>query len=113
MDITQFLGTATLKIADLKDGSIKAMITDVSIGKYNKPDLTLDDGSRLSCNITHARVLARHYGIDTDNWIGKAVQLSIGPLRFQGQEQDAILVRPLSPPLEKKSPRRKPTTDEF
>jgi hypothetical protein len=108
MDISKFLGAAFLKVADLKDGPTKVTITDVTIGKYDKPDLTFDDGTRLSCNVTNTRALARHYGIETDNWIGKQIELSVGPVEFQGKEQEAILARPISPPLEQKPmPKRK------
>jgi hypothetical protein len=115
MDISKFLGAGVFrKVADLKDGPINVTITNVQIGKFDKINLGFNDGSRLSCNTTNCRALARAYGTESDAWVGQEVELFVGLVEFQGREQEAILVRPVSPPLEKKpAPKKlKPDFDD-
>ena len=113
MDLSQFLGTSFLKIADLKDGPIKVRIVEVQVGQYSRPDLTFDDGSKLSCNVTNARVLARHYGVTSEDWLDKEVELRVGEIDFKGAPQEAILVKPISPPVTNKPPKPKKGSGGF
>jgi hypothetical protein len=105
MDMSQYAGGKYLKVADLKEsGPLRATIVEVGISeKYAKPELTLDDGSILSCNATNTLRLIRAYGAESDDWIGKEIELDIGEVDYQGQPQEAILVNPISPPLETKT----------
>ena len=107
MEMSRYSGAAFLKIGDVKQGPIRVTITDVRIGKYDKPDLTFDDGSRLSANVTNCRALSRAYGTDSDVWVGKEVELYLGEIEYQDKMQETVLVKPVSPPLEKKSPKPK------
>jgi hypothetical protein len=108
MDMREFIGSAFLKPGDVKDGPIKVAITDIVEGKFGKPDLVFDDGTRLSCNVTNARVLARAYGTDSKDWIGKEVELSLGETEYQGQPKASVLVKPISPPIKKAVPNDPP-----
>jgi len=115
MDLSKFLGSAFLKPVDL-DEPIRVTIVDVLIGKYDKPDLVLSDGSKLSCNTTNARVLARAYGTESNDWLNKEVELRRGSIEFNGKPQDTILITPISPPLEagkKAVPKVKPKKAVF
>jgi hypothetical protein len=106
MDMRKYSGSVFLKPEDLRDGPITVTITDVSEGKYDKPNLHFKDGSRLSINTTNNRVLVRAYGHDSDDWVGKQIELTVGEVEFQGKIQDSILVNPISPTIEnKKSPK--------
>jgi hypothetical protein len=105
MDMSQYAGGKYLKVADLKEsGPLRATIVEVGISeKYAKPELTLNDGSILSCNATNTLRLIRAYGAESDDWIGKEIELDIGEVDYQGQPQEAILVDPISPPLQTKA----------
>jgi hypothetical protein len=113
IDVTKYLGAAFLKTEDVAAGPLRVTIVDVVDGKYDKPDIIFDDGTRLSSNVTNTRILARAYGAtSTADWIGKEIELSLGEVKFQDKTQVSILVRPISPPIEKKSPlKQKPGGD--
>ena len=80
------------------------VIESVTEGKFDKPDLTFDDGTRLSLNVTNTRILARAYGTDSADWIDKEIELNVGETEYQGKLQESILVKPISPPIEKRPP---------
>lgn len=82
------------------------------IGPLGKPDLTFDDNTRLSVNTTNVRTLARAYGVESDDWIDKQVELVIGEIKYDGKMNEAILVKPISPPIENKAPPKKPDFDD-
>jgi hypothetical protein len=65
MDMRKYTGTAYLKVGDVRAGPIRAVISDVEIGKFDKPDAVFEDGSKLSINATNARELCRAYGADS------------------------------------------------
>jgi hypothetical protein len=113
MDMSKYLGSAFLKVGDVKAGLIRSVVADITEGKYGKPDVTFDDGTRLSLNVTNTRILARAYGTDDADWIGKEIELYLGKIDYQGEPQESILVKPISPPIEKKPPpkRRKGIDD--
>lgn len=115
MDISKFAGSVFLKVENIKaSGPIRVTIVDVTEGLYDRPDLSFDDGTTLSCNVTNARALARAYGWESDDWKGKEVELAVGEIPYQGKPQESILVKPISPPIENKAPpkpRPKPDFD--
>jgi hypothetical protein len=103
-----------LKPDDVREGPVQVTITDISEGKYDKPDIDFDDGTRLSLNATNSRVLARAFGYDSDDWIGKRIELALGEVEFKGQMQESIIVRPISPaPAERKAPPAPPKRREL
>lgn len=105
MDITKYLGSAFLRVGDVKvNGPIRMVIESVTEGKFDKPDLTFDDGTRLSLNVTNTRTLARAYGTDGAGWIGKEIELYLGETEYEGKLQESILVKPISPSIEKRPP---------
>ena len=104
MDMSTYVGNVFLKVEDIKaSGPIEVTITDVSEGRYGKPDLTFDDGSRFSLNTTNSRALARAYGTDSDDWVDKKITLTLGKIPYNGVPQDAIVVSPTSPAPETKA----------
>jgi hypothetical protein len=112
MDMFKYVGGRFLKVDDIKaNGPVRVKIVDVSEGRYDKPDLTFDDGSKLGCNATNGSALARAYGFDSDDWINKEVELVVGEIPYQGKPQAAILVKPITPPIENKKP-PKPDFDD-
>ena len=105
MDMSKYIGGLFLKVDDIKvNGPVRVRISDLSEGRFDKPGLTFDDGTRLSCNTTNGRVLTRAYGFESDDWIDKEVELVVGEIQYQGKPQEAILIKPISPPIESKAP---------
>jgi hypothetical protein len=86
MDVSKYLGNAFHKVGDVKvNGPIRLVITSAAEGQFDKLDLTFDDGTRLSLNVTNTRALARAYGTDDADWIGKEIELTVGEIEYQGQ----------------------------
>ena len=113
MDVSKFIGNMFLKAEHVKaSGPIRVRITSILEGQFGKLDLAFNDGSQLSLNATNCRTLARSYGSESDDWIGKEVQLTLGEIPYRGQPQEAILVTPISPPIENKGPPKPELDDE-
>jgi hypothetical protein len=113
MDMAKYFGCVFLKVEDIRvSGPIRVRITDVSEGRFGKPNLTFHDKTQLSLNATNARVLARAYGIDSDDWLNKEVELEVGEIQYQGKPQDIILLKPISPPIESKASPKQDLDDE-
>jgi hypothetical protein len=105
----KFLGKAFLKLADVKvNGPLRLFTANASEGQYGKLDLEFDDHTVLSLNVTNTRAMARAYGDDYDEWGGKEVELVIGEVEFEGKPTESIVLKPLSPAIEKKPPPPKP-----
>ena len=108
MDVTKYMGAAFLKLGDVKvNGPLKLTITDVKEGKYDRPDVSTTAPDWAS-NVTGTRNLVRAWGVDTDTWIGKEVELSVGET---DKMEEMIVVTPISPaiPREDRSPPPKPS----
>lgn len=108
MDVSQFVESGFLKVADLAGGTRQCVIASVRPGKFERPDMEFQDGCVLSLNATNMKILANAYGIETDDWIGKAVELYPGKTEFQGQQRDSVLIQPVSPAIPFDQ-RKKPT----
>ena len=106
MDMRKFTGSAFLKVDNLKDGPRVEMIVAVTEGSYGRPVLKFEGGTCLSLNTTNVKTLVRAYGDNSADWIGTEVELYVGQTKYQGEYQDSILVRPISP--EKSQAERSP-----
>jgi hypothetical protein len=105
-DMSKYMGSRFLKVADVKEsGPFQAKIVAVEISeKFDKPEVNLDDGSVLSLNATNVGRLVRAYGANSNDWIGKAIELSVGEVEYQDKPVETILVKAVSPPVENKAP---------
>ena len=63
-------------------------------------------------NVTNTRVLSRTYGTDSEKWVGKEVELVTGNVDFQGGPREIVLIKPISPPIEKAKPKRGDDLDD-
>jgi hypothetical protein len=113
MDIRDQINSGFLKVADLADGPQRHVIQSVRPGNFGKPDVKFEAGSILSLNATNMRALALAWGTETDNWIGKEVELYIGETQYSGERRDSVLARPISPalPVAERSKPRPPPKD--
>jgi hypothetical protein len=98
MDMVKYTGSAFLKVGDVKEAPRRVIIDAIEIGKFDKPNVILDDGTKLSLNATNTRALVAAYGKDSNGWINKEIELFAGEIEYQGAPKAVILVRPISPP---------------
>ena len=97
MDTREFIGGTFLKPEDIGPTPIKLTITSVARGKFDKLDLTFDDQSRMGLNNTNGRAIARAWGFESNDWLDKRVELSVGFVTYKGEQQETIVLRPVSP----------------
>jgi hypothetical protein len=99
MDMRKFSGVTFIKVADVRNGPLEMQIAAVKEGKYGKPDLVFESGEMLGLNASNNRILMRAYGPNSDDWIGKKIELTLGQLSFEGELQDAVIVKPIDAPI--------------
>jgi hypothetical protein len=95
MDMKSYAGKSFIKVDDVRPHSIKGKITFAKEGQFNKPDLYLHTGDILSLNTTNVKALIRAFGSESKDWTGKWVELYLGTVRYQGADNESVLVRPL------------------
>ena len=118
MDMSEFGGRAYLRVADVEQGgSFKAKIVAVERDKkFGKALLHLSEGSILSLNVTNARTLIKSFGAESDDWLGKEVEIYLGATVFEGEEKATILLRVISAEVEHKkavTPQKKKATKDM
>lgn len=93
-----FSGTY-LKAADLKGSEPTVVIESVELKTMPDKTVKLDIGfvgkdKHLLANKTNSKRIAHMFGDETEDWLGKRVQLYTEMVDFQGTVVDAIRVRP-------------------
>jgi hypothetical protein len=96
MDMRKYTGTSFIKFDEVKSRPMVETIHEVVEGKYDKANLKFESGRQFSLNATNCRVLAKAYGQDSNEWLGCEIELYAGKLEYNGSENDAVLVRPIS-----------------
>ena len=96
MDMSRYASRKFIKPEDLASGPQRKTITVVEEGKYEKPVLTFEDGTRLSLNATNCSTLIAAFGNDDQDWIGQKIELYGDTLRYNGADNPALLVRALN-----------------
>jgi hypothetical protein len=95
-DLTDFCGRTFIKPGDVRKPT-REIIAGVSKGKFDKLELTFESGNVLSLNGTNTKTLRRAYGRDSDALIGKEIELFLGTIPYNGTDNDAVLVKAISP----------------
>ena len=115
MDMSRYASSGFIKVDDLTDGPEQKLITNVEEGRYDKPVATFGDGSKLSLNGTNVGTLIRAFGNNDQDWIGQRIELYAGTLRYNGNDNPAVLVRALnpSPAAARTPPKPQPLRDEM
>jgi hypothetical protein len=117
MDMRQFKKPRFLKVDDVRNGPRQMRIAGVLTGKYDKPDLIFENGDKLGLSATNIETLAEAYGWESDSWTGHVVELSVGKGKFEGEDIDMVLIKPISKaegeetvkePAKKKVPNKPP-----
>ena len=70
-------------IRDKKEGEKTKLVLEVNEGEY-----------RIALNLTQAKYLAKLWGDDSDDWIGKKVKVTKGKTHFGADEVDCLLIAP-------------------
>ncbi|MHC2292887.1 hypothetical protein [Bradyrhizobium barranii] len=99
IDMRKYASETYVTIPDVRGGSLSEKIANAREGKYDKPEIVFESGDVLSLNATNRKTLMRAYGPTSDTWIGKEVELVLGEVTFENKPQEAVIVRPISPPL--------------
>jgi hypothetical protein len=98
MDISDQIISGFIKVHHLTEGPRRDVIAAVAQGRFG-PEIEFQDGSKLSLNQTNLRKLADAWGTETDNWLGKEIEMYAGKTQYQGEERDSVLLRAISPAL--------------
>jgi hypothetical protein len=99
MDMRKFAGKSFIKVDDVRNAPLQVKIAVVKQGQYDKPDLVFETGEIPGLNATNTKILVRAYGPDSDDWVGKEIELYLGEVEYQKDFQPAVLVRPISPSI--------------
>jgi len=98
MKMSDYAGAMFIGPKDLAEGPTQATITEIRLGKWDKPEIHFGDGRWLSLNKGSVRNLIRAFGSDDSRaWIGQRVELSVGEIEYQGERQPSVLVRGIAP----------------
>ena len=113
--MSKYASSGFIKVEDLEDGPEQKAITTIEEGKYDKPVVTFDDGSKLSLNATNVSTLINAFGKNDKDWIGKRIELYAGTLRYNGKDNPAVLVRALEtlPAAARTAPEPQPLRGEM
>ena len=99
MHIDALFPSKYLKASDFDGNPRTLKIAGIETEKMGdgemKPVLYFSNATKgVVLNKTNAGVLKQLYGGDTDNWIGKPIQLVAATTEFQGKVVDCIRLRP-------------------
>lgn len=97
MKMGEYLGKGFIRAEHLSNGPERAVIANVEPGQYERPDLELQDGRKLGLNQTNLRTLCSAWGDESNDWIGKEIELYLGKTTFNNQDRESVLVRTISP----------------
>lgn len=110
---TEMYPSRFLKASDFEDGDRALTIADLRterIGQGSQADdkwvlFFQEEEKGLVLNKTNTIIIAKLYGDDTDNWVGKQVTLYATEVQFKDDMVDAIRVRS-KPPRKPAKPTR-------
>src|SRR6516225_4360381 len=99
MDMRRFSGEHFIKADDVRNRPLQMQIAVVREGKFDKADLVFETRDILSLNATNDKILVRAYGPNSDDCLGRIIELLLGEALYQGKQIESVVVRPISPPL--------------
>jgi hypothetical protein len=99
MDISDQLLSGFIKVGDIAGGPRRDVVAYATRNRFGKTDLEMQGGGTLSLNQTNLRTIANAWGNETNDWIGKELEMYVGKVNYQGQDMDSVLVRTISPPI--------------
>ena len=96
-DLKKYSGQRFIKPDHVREEPLRDTIVGVQEGKFGKLELLLESGDILSLNGTNTGTLKDAYGRDSDKLVGKQIEMFLGTIRYAGTDNDAVLVRPITP----------------
>jgi hypothetical protein len=109
MKMSKYAGSSFIGYDDVEGGPFRGTVAMVEHGSYDKAVITFSSGQRFSLNVTNTQILIKAWGDESDDWVGEKVELYTGTVKFKGEDQPSVLVRPLErKPGEKKAKPPKP-----
>jgi hypothetical protein len=125
MRMSDYAATRFVTLDDLSEGPMRATITEVAMGDYDKPVATLSNGYKADLSMSMMRELVDAYGDgDGTNFVGKEIELYKSEVTMKGKTTPtpAKKIRPISPPVSaavaaasaaaaKSEPKPKPKSD--
>jgi hypothetical protein len=98
MDMSRYASRKFIKPEDLANGPQHKVIVTIEEGRYDKPVVTFEDGTKVSLNGTNVSTLIDAFGsAEHEDWIGERIELYAGTLRYNGSDNAAVLVKVLNP----------------
>lgn len=100
MNINEAFPSKYLKAADLEEGGKHVTITSVveeEVGRDRemRPIMYFEGEEKgIVLNKTNATNIAKMYGYETEDWVGKRVLLGTAWVDFQGQSTESIRIYP-------------------
>jgi hypothetical protein len=95
VDMTRYAGRGFIGLDDLAHGPLRGFIAAVEPGSYEKAVIRLTSGPRFSLNVTNVQTLIRAWGAESSDWVGEEIEFYAGTVKFKGEDQASVLVRPL------------------
>jgi hypothetical protein len=106
MDMRQYASTY-IKPDHVRDGPLLTRIVNVfESEQFGRPVLELETGSQFTLNDGNTNTLIKAWGHNSDDWIGKEVELSLGTYRDWRSDTDkeTVKIRAVSPPTRPAAP---------
>ena len=97
-DLKKYSGQRFIKPEHVRNKPIRDTIIGVKEGKFGKLELLLESGDIFSLNATNTEILMDAYGRNSDRLKDKEIEMFFGQLKYNGVDNDAVLVKPISPP---------------
>lgn len=101
MNINEAFPTKYLKAGDLQNRRHTLTIGNVVMEEgIDKPIIYFQGAQKgMAVNKTNAMMIAQLYGDNTDNWIGRQIELYTAQVLFEGKFVPAIRVQAPQPPM--------------
>ena len=95
-----------LKASDLRGGEpvvVIESVAEVELGGKKKLEISfVGKEKHLIANLTNSHRIAEMFGFETDDWVGKKIQLYTEKVEYRGKYTEAIRVRVAKPPVVRK-----------
>jgi hypothetical protein len=98
---TRKYSSGFIKPDDVRDGPRQVRIIAVlESQKYTRLELELESGDQFSLNVGNTKALQKAYGVESDDWLGHVIELSLGHYKDwktdPPEEKETVVLRPIS-----------------
>ena len=98
---TRKYSSGFIKPDHVRDGRRQERIIAVlESQKYTRLELELESGDQFSLNAANTKALQKAYGVESDDWLGHVIELSLGHYKDwktdPPEEKETVVLRPIS-----------------